>query len=129
MSHYTVTLQLPNRERFMHLLDQIGPMAGQLLITVTDEEETPADWTPSEPTDVVRRRGPRGSKVNDTILAAMQEAPQTVKALKEALEANGLSAGSLSTGIATLTKAERIERVAEGTYALVGATTGIAQAA
>jgi hypothetical protein len=116
MSKYTVTLQLADREQFMHFVDSVGPVAGQLVVTVA------ADETPIEVEEAPqpKPRPARGSKVNDTILGALHNSTLTVKQLKEALEHAGLSAGSLSTGIAALTKTGEIERVGEGVYALVG---------
>jgi predicted Rossmann fold nucleotide-binding protein DprA/Smf involved in DNA uptake len=121
MSQYTVTLQLNDQKQFLHFMDTVGPVAGQLLVTVTAEEAAPEEeWRKQEPAKVSKARGPRGSKVNNTILDALQNSTLTVRQLKEALERAGMSPGSLSTGIAALTKSGQIERVGEGTYALVG---------
>jgi hypothetical protein len=112
MSKYTVTLQLADREQFMNFIDNVGPVAGQLVVTVAADEH---------PTEVAPKVRPtRVSKVNETILAALHNSTLTVKQLKEALEHEGLSAGSLSTGIAALTKDGQIERIGEGLYALAG---------
>jgi predicted Rossmann fold nucleotide-binding protein DprA/Smf involved in DNA uptake len=121
MSQYTVTLQLNDQKQFLHFIDTVGPVAGQLLVTVTAEEQADAAPEWREPArHEPNRRGPRGSKVNNTILDALQSSTLTVRQLKEALEHAGMSPGSLSTGIASLTKSGQIERVGEGTYALVG---------
>jgi hypothetical protein len=124
MSQYTVTLQLSDQKQFLHFMDTVGPVAGQLLITVTADEataaESPTFQRAKETFREAVRRGPRGSKVNNTILDALQNSTLTVRQLKEALEHAGMSPGSLSTGIASLTKSGQIERVGEGTYALVG---------
>jgi predicted Rossmann fold nucleotide-binding protein DprA/Smf involved in DNA uptake len=121
MSQYTVTLQLNDQKQFLHFMDTVGPVAGQLLVTVAPEESAavPPEWREPERREP-NRRGPRGSKVNNTILEALQNSTLTVRQLKEALEHAGMSPGSLSTGIAALTKSGQIERVGEGTYALVG---------
>jgi hypothetical protein len=63
-------------------------------------------------------RAVRGSKVNDAILGALADGPQSAKTLKAALEKAGLAGGSLSTGLALLQKAHRVERSADGSYAL-----------
>lgn len=113
MNTYTVTLRLPNREAFMKLVDEVGPLVHQLVITVAAPEQAPA-IEESKPAP----QRTRVSKVNDTITTALKNGPQTVKQLKEALEGAELSAGSLSTGIAALKKAGEIANVAEGVYAL-----------
>jgi hypothetical protein len=41
----------------------------------------------------------------------------TVRMLKQALEDAGMSAGSLSTGLAALQKSKAIERTGDGVYA------------
>jgi hypothetical protein len=119
MSQYTVTLQLSDKAQFLHFVDTVGPVAGQLVITVGhDDVQAPAEppkWHEPKPRQL------RGSKVNATVLRALDSGPQSVKALKEALEANGMSPGSLSTGIAALTKARQIERESEGVYRLAQA--------
>jgi predicted Rossmann fold nucleotide-binding protein DprA/Smf involved in DNA uptake len=118
MSQYTVTLQLHDQKQFLHFMDTVGPVAGQLLVTVAAEEQ--ADAAPEWHEKAPKARNLRGSKVNNTILDALQNSTLTVRQLKEALEHAGMSPGSLSTGIASLTKSGQIERVGEGTYALVG---------
>ena len=132
MNQYTVTLRLNDQEQFMHFINSVGPVAGQLMVTVTADEEVesaPEQPKPkAEPKVEPKARSIRGSKVNETILAALHNSTLTVKQLKEALEAADLSPGSLSTGIAALQKAGQIERVGEGVYALAGAAP-MAQAA
>jgi predicted Rossmann fold nucleotide-binding protein DprA/Smf involved in DNA uptake len=121
MSQYTVTLQLHDQKQFLHFMDTVGPVAGQLLVTVAAEEASSERQEEVHKMHPVKTtRGPRGSKVNNTILDALQNSTLTVRQLKEALEHAGMSPGSLSTGIAALTKSGQIERVGEGTYALVG---------
>ena len=123
MSKYTVTIQLADRDSFVHFVDNVGPVVGQLVVTVeADQEaeaEAEAEAAPDEPA-APKVRQLRGSKVNDTILAALHNSTLTVKQLKEALEQADLSPGSLSTGIAMLQKSGQIERVGEGLYALAG---------
>lgn len=119
MSKYTVTIQLADREHFLNFIDTVGPVVGQLVVTVEADQQTADEQTPDEPA-APKVRQLRGSKVNDTILAALHNSTLTVKQLKEALEQADLSAGSLSTGIAMLQKSGQIERVGEGLYALAG---------
>ena len=118
MTKYTVTIQLANREQFNNFIDNVGPVVGQLVVTVEADQE--AEATSGEPAAAPKARQLRGSKVNDTILAALHNSTLTVKQLKEALEQADLSPGSLSTGIAVLQKSGQIERVGEGLYALAG---------
>lgn len=121
---YTVTLQL-EQAQFLNFIDSVGPVVGQLVVTV-EAQGMPAgpDWNEQPGQEVPasapapKTRPARGSKVNDTILAALQNSTLTVKQLKEALEHADLSAGSLSTGIAALTRDNKIVRVSEGVYAL-----------
>lgn len=116
MNRYTVTMQIADRDQFMHFIDNVGPLAGQLVVTVAaDEHEMEPAPEPQ------KARQARGSKVNDAILAALENEPMPIKQLKEALESAGLSPGSLSTGIAALTKSGQIERVGDGVYALAQA--------
>ena len=117
MSKYTVTIQLADREHFLNFIDTVGPVVGQLVVTV--EASSSAEVELDEPA-APKARQLRGSKVNDTILAALHNSTLTVKQLKEALEQADLSPGSLSTGIAMLQKSGQIERVGEGLYALTG---------
>lgn len=121
MSQYTVTLQLNDQKTFLHFLDTVGPVAGQLVVTVATDAVQPEWNAQAEEPKPAKVRTPRGSKVNDTVLKALGDGPRTVKGLKEALETAGMSAGSLSTGIAALTKAGQIEREAEGVYRLAQA--------
>ena len=114
MNTYKITFTL-NKDQLVSFVDTAGPLLAKATITVIKDE----------PADVIRaihkvkiKRGPRGSKVNDTILEAMKEGPQTVGALKEALEQAGLSAGSLSTGLAVLQRAGEVKRTSEGVYGL-----------
>jgi hypothetical protein len=113
MNTYKITFTL-NKDQLVSFVDTAGPLLTKATITVIKDEP-----------DVIRaihrvkvKRGPRGSKVNDAIRSAMKPGPQTVAVLKEALERAGLSAGSLSTGLAVLQKANEVERVGEGVYGL-----------
>jgi hypothetical protein len=116
---YSATIKMNSAEQLAAFIDSIGPLVESVLITTTPVERAavaaPMAKKPVKPTHV------RVSKVNDAILARLANAPATVRELKEALERVHLSAGSLSTGIAALTKSGQIERVGEGVYGLVGA--------
>jgi predicted Rossmann fold nucleotide-binding protein DprA/Smf involved in DNA uptake len=66
-------------------------------------------------------RGPRkrgGSKVNDTVLAAMANGATSTAILKQALTDAGNAPGSLSTALAQLQKSGKVERVGQGHYQL-----------
>ena len=119
MSKYTVTIQIADRDSFVHFVDNVGPLVGQIVVTVEADQEAEAEAASDEPA-APKVRQLRGSKVNDTILAALHNSTLTVKQLKEALEQADLSPGSLSTGISMLQKSGQIERVGEGLYALAG---------
>jgi hypothetical protein len=120
MSEYTVTMRLNDREQFVHFIDTVGPVVDRLVITVKADEQ--ADAIPEAPTrapQVARStRGPRGSKVNTTILQALMQGPRTIKELKQALEGANLSPGSLSTGLAVLQRSKQVHRVEDGLYEL-----------
>ena len=104
---YSATIKMQNAEQLARFIEEIGPLVESVLITTTPVEGTAAPGRPA-----------RGSKVNDTIVAALQLGPLGVKELKEALEHNDLAAGSLSTGLAMLQKSRVIERVGDGLYEL-----------
>jgi hypothetical protein len=117
MNTYELTIKIPNRDAFFDFIEKVGPNAGEMTVNVTKiiKEDAP----PQRAKGFAKQQRPlRSSKVNDTILAELQRGPTTVKDLKGALEAAHLSAGSLSTGIAALTKAGQIQRVTEGVYGL-----------
>jgi hypothetical protein len=117
MNEYTITIRL-NKDQFDHFVENVGPLVDRLVVTVkplAGQEAAPA--TPTKTAATPRQM--RVSKVNDTIMGALGNGPQPVKMLKEALENADLSPGSLSTGIATLIKDGRIERVGDGVYGMV----------
>jgi hypothetical protein len=117
MNTYEITIKIPTKDAFLDFIEKVGPAAGQMTVTVTKVIKDDVVASMAQ-----RARAPkkqlRGSKVNDTILARLGHGQATIKELKEALESNRLSAGSLSTGIAALTKSRQIERTAEGVYGL-----------
>jgi DNA-binding transcriptional ArsR family regulator len=120
---YSATIKMNSAEQLARFIDEIGPLVESVVITTTPVEKAIA----AAPTKKAAPTKVRASKVNDAILATLQQHGEaSVRELKEALERVHLSAGSLSTGIAALTKSGQIERVREGVYGLAG---GIQQAA
>jgi hypothetical protein len=117
MNTYEITIKIPTKDAFYDFVERVGPTAGEMTVVVEKVIKEDAVASMAQ-----RARAPkkqlRGSKVNDTILTTLRGGPTTIKQLKEALEAKNLSAGSLSTGIAALTKSRQIERTAEGVYGL-----------
>jgi len=108
MTTYNVTLRLSEKQ-FLSFLDAtVAPLP----MTIEVARET----TEGAPTPATKLRGPRSSKVNDAILARLKEGPASAAPIKEALEKAGLSAGSFSTGIASLQKSGRIVRNGAGEY-------------
>jgi hypothetical protein len=116
---YSATIKMQNAEQLARFIEEIGPLVESVVITTTPVEGRLM-------TAAVQTRPARGSKVNDTIVASLQNGPLTAKGLKEALEAANLAAGSLSTGLAALQKSRVIERVGDGLY---GLTSGYQRAA
>jgi hypothetical protein len=127
---YTVTIQITDQNTFLKFLDLIGPTVENVIVSVLKEEargmlatETlmPAPPFSQRARKVATRKTSyrrRGSRVNDTVVKALGEGASTVKHLKQALEAQGLAPGSLSTSLAALAKQGTVERVGEGLYAL-----------
>lgn len=112
MTNFRVTLSL-SQEDLMHLI-RSGELVGATITPIAE----PADNTPLAVRMPHKTRAVRGSKVNDAILGALADGPQSAKTLKAALEKAGLAGGSLSTGLALLQKAHRVERVGDGSYAM-----------
>jgi hypothetical protein len=104
MNTYTITLEL-DRNQFIDFLD--GPL-GTSKIDVKVNQSAHA----APPTRI------RTSKVNDAILGALKHGPATNPDLKAALVNAGLSAGSLSTGLAMLQKSGVVGRSSDGAYEL-----------
>ena len=114
---YSVTIKMNSAEQLAHFIDMVGPLVESVLIMTTPIERpqpTGKNLTKAE----AKKTPQRVSKVNETILATVQNGPATVKQLKEALEAKHLSASSLSTGLASLSKGGKLSRVGEGLYGL-----------
>jgi hypothetical protein len=116
---YSATIKMNSPEQLARFIEEIGPLVESVVITTTPVERF-ASAAPAKAAVAKRVAlgAIRGSKVNDTIVTALQNGPTTVKELKQALEAAGLSPGSLSTGIAHLQRSGEIERVGEGSYAI-----------
>jgi hypothetical protein len=112
MNTYSVTLNL-TKDQFLNLIDAAAPLLAQATIKVIKE---PADAIHAMHPKAKRASKLRGSKVNDTILTTIASGSATVKQLKEALEKAGMSAGSLSTGLAALSRSGQIERISDGVY-------------
>lgn len=127
-STYVVTLKVANREVLADIIDAVEGKATSIEIATATSNETsvkpraPFSAPSRSPTARRERRTKRRSKVNDAIIGAMDGGRRaSLKDLKTALETAGMSASSLSTGIAALTKAGQIERVGDGEYALKAA--------
>lgn len=112
---YSVTIKMNSAEQLANFIDAVGPLVESVVITTTPiERPQPTGKTPTK----AKTKPQRVSKVNETILATIQNGPATVKQLKEALEAKHLSASSLSTGLAALSKGGKLSRVGDGLYGL-----------
>ena len=112
---FSATVNFSNADQLASFIDAIGHLVDSINIVTARQERVVAP-------PPVRSAPPklRGSKINTTILNALAGGPKTVKEMKEALEGAGMSAGSLSTGLATLQKAREVERIGDGLYGLVG---------
>ncbi len=116
---FSITIKMTSADQLAAFINEVGPLVESITITTTPTERPTAQPAGKKPAEA-KKAPQRVSKVNDTIMGAVQNGPVTVKQLKEALEAKHLSASSLSTGIASLTKDGRLTRVAEGIYGLPG---------
>jgi hypothetical protein len=132
---YRITFTLDDADTAT-FLREVGPHLGKMTVSHTGDytpgvtvnrtmESPPAPEPAPAPIAVkkkAKKRKPaklRGSKVNDIILATIKHmgGSATVRMLKQALEDAGMSAGSLSTGLAALQKSKAIERTGDGVYA------------
>jgi hypothetical protein len=127
---YTLTVKVADRLALADLLDAIGPYAQSAEISIANgapkATASPFNRTVTAPLGAskarsVKTRGPKRSKVNDTIRNALKNGATRISDLKDSLVAENLSAASLSTGIAALTKSGEIERIGDGLYALKAA--------
>lgn len=112
---YTVTLRLNGPEEFMKFADSVD--IDRLVVSV--ERKPDVEEAHEEPAP--RRGRKRGSKVHDAIISALLQGRGSIKELKAALEADNLSPGSLSTGLATLQREGRVTRTGDGVYGLAEA--------
>jgi hypothetical protein len=112
VNKYTVTIQLEDIEQFQHFIDNIGPLVPSVVINVATGAT--ASVRPA-------MRAKRVSKVNATILNALQNGSKSVGDLKQALAEAHLSPGSISTGLSQLQKAQQVERLGSGLYGLATA--------
>jgi hypothetical protein len=122
-----------NQENLEDFLETVAPHLGRMTITyllgevpgttvnttVAPPEPEPAPV--EEKKKAVKRKKKkifrkRHSKVNDTLLTVIGAGTASVKEMKEALSAAGLSPGSLSTGLATLQREGVIVRAGDGLY-------------
>jgi hypothetical protein len=121
-NRYLVKITVANRDALSELLDSATGAESIEIEVIANAFVAPKT---ARPTGIVLRqnRAPRTrrSKVNAAILGAMNHGPATKKTLKSALENAGMSASSLSTGIAALIKSGQIERVGEGEYGVKAA--------
>lgn len=108
MATYKVTITV-SADEFMELLPHIGER--KIDVKKIDLFQQSLPKAPAA-------RVLRGSKVNDTVRAALANGPRTVKQLKAALEDAGLAAGSLSTALAALQRTSEVSRTADGIYQL-----------
>jgi hypothetical protein len=119
---YTLTVKVADRTVLADLLDAVQSYAESVEIAISNNAPKTVDGSSVAKTKTVKRgRGPKRSKVNDTIRNALAKGAGKISELKESLINAGMSAASLSTGIAALTKAGEIERVGDGEYALKAA--------
>jgi hypothetical protein len=119
---YTITAKVTDRTVLADLLDAIEGYAVSVEISIDGTPKPIAAPKPvATPKAVKAHRSPKRSKVNETIREALQNGRGKISDLKESLTNAGMSAASLSTGIAALTKSGEIERVGDGEYALKAA--------
>lgn len=117
-----LTIKVTDRMVLADLLDAIEKYAVTVEVSVSNGAPK-AEGMAAAPKTKTGQQGKRAkkSKVNDTIRSTLAKGSGSISALKEGLVAAGMSAASLSTGIAALTKAGEIERVGDGEYALKAA--------
>ena len=94
-------------------INAVGHLVESINVVTARPEPTSKTVLPAE-----AKRKPRGSKVNDTIVQALENGPMSAKDLRGTLEAAGLAPGSLSTGLALLQRSRTVKRLGEGLYGL-----------
>ena len=113
MKKYRISLTL-TADEFMRVFPSIRGN-GQLDVEeVVDRTDAP------NPVPAPKATRKRASKVNDTIIDALHKGSADAASLRSSLERAGLSANSLSTGLALLQKDGRVRRNDGGVYELAG---------
>ena len=118
MTLYRVTM---TEDKLMAL---IGNNLGAYMVESVPEDVLPSehDKAMAQPKRTAANRAvaqrQRTSKVNATLLAALNNGPQSLKEMKAALSNAGMAPSSISTGLAQLQRKNQIERVGDGLYAL-----------
>lgn len=107
---FAVTVNMGSAEELAAYINAVGHLVQSINVVTTPVERAAAGPGPGRP--------PRGSKVNDAILSALQSGPRTAKDLRDALGEAGLAPGSLSTGLAILQRAHAVKRLGDGLYGL-----------
>lgn len=115
---YRVTIELGDKE-FLEFV-RANPKAWMKVETsVMDRNyNIPAPAPAPEPLKPVRKRT---SKINEALLDCLTFGTKNVSDLKQALVEKGLSANSLSTGLAALQKSGEVVAKGDGAYALATA--------
>lgn len=120
--NYKVIMTL-NQRQLMDMIDK-GYIGGNVAVLPFDDDEVepaPEAPKPQAKKGIVKKAAPQGrrpSKVNETLLEALQSGERTAKDLRGVLEGAGMSGSSLSTGLAVLQRTGKIERIGDGVYAL-----------
>ena len=116
MQKYKVTLIL-TADDYMDLAPRLGshsPKIEKVVDKIGGEELDPSAMRGNRGAP----RGPRKSKVVNTILDALQGGSAPAAELRAALAARGMAESSLSTGLSILQKSGQIERDPNGNYFL-----------
>ena len=116
MQKYKVTLIL-TADEFMDLLPRLGshsPKIEKVVDKTGGEELDPSAMRGNRGAP----RGPRKSKVIDTILNVLLNGAAPANQLRRALAERGMSESSLSTGLSILQKSGQIKRDDDGAYYL-----------
>ena len=111
---YVVKVYVDSREELVDMFDKLATVSG-VTYEVSVKRPEPVVRVPRAAPVAPRTNGK--VSVNEAILQALGNGPASIGELKEALQNAGKSAASLSTGIAALTKAGKIERTGDGEYA------------
>jgi hypothetical protein len=123
MNKYSVTFPLANERAFLDFVNRIGPLVGKFEVVMTSDEPQETRDQPVgaiyKPARTLRR--PRKSKINAALVGALKTGRGEVSELKKALVDAGLSAASLSTGLAALQKDGTVKRADNGNYYLASA--------